>query len=77
MREELHEINNVESPEKNGVVLYLSYENGYRSAKEFNEKLSEHYGKPIQLERDEICDILTKRSQMLGGKFDPTEITAE
>ncbi|MCX6735645.1 MAG: hypothetical protein NTZ13_01020 [Candidatus Parcubacteria bacterium] len=74
MQEKLSEINTVETPEKNGVVLYLSYENGYRSTKEFNEKLSEHYGHPIELSREEICDILTKRAQVFAQKFYPAEI---
>jgi F420-0:gamma-glutamyl ligase len=64
-----------EVSEKNGTVLYLSYENGYRSVKEFNEQLSEHYGKPIEMTREEICDILAKKAQIFAGKFDPAEIT--
>jgi hypothetical protein len=64
-----------ESPEKNGTVLYLSYENGYRSVKEYNEQLSEHYARPIELTREEIVDLLTKKSQSFAGKFNPEEIT--
>ncbi len=75
MQEKLSELNTVEAPEKNGVVLYLSYENGYRSVKEFNEKLSEHYGRSIELSREEICEILAKRAQVFAKKFDPAEIT--
>lgn len=60
--------------EKNGVVLYLSYKNGYRSVKEFNEQLSEHYGKPVVMTREEIVDIITRKSQEHAGTFDPSEI---
>jgi len=63
-----------ELSENNGVVLYLSYENGYRSIKELNEQLSEHYGRPIIMTREEIVDILTRKSQEHAGIFNPSEI---
>lgn len=79
--EEMHEINNKRErnalPERIDLVLYLEcYQKGLRSAKEINKKLSARYNQPIELNRKEICDILTKRAQTFNTEhFNPREIT--
>jgi hypothetical protein len=64
-------------PERIGLVLYLEcYQKGLRSTKEINKKLSARYNQPINLNRKEICDLLTIRAQTFNTEhFNPKEIT--
>jgi hypothetical protein len=59
------------------VLYYDCYKKGLRSTKEINEKLTEHYHTPIEMEMEQICAILKKRSRMFAfrKRFDPKEIT--
>lgn len=62
------------SPENDGVILYLMYDNGCRSVKRFNEKLSDHYHRAVKMTADEICKLLRIKSQEHAGKFNEKEI---
>ena len=58
-----------------GMVLWLEcYEKGIYSTKEINEKLSKHYGEPVEMIREEIQKELEKRAQMFALPFQPKDI---
>jgi hypothetical protein len=59
------------------VLYYDCYKKGIRSVKDINKKLTEHYHTPIEMEMEQICTILKKRSKMFAFRkhFDPNEIT--